>query len=303
MANFSILSYEFRTIKEPQDMTLFPRRTSEEEQEIFSHKQDYFDRFFKPDNLPSHFERNGRFYRVKLLWHFNGIIVFQMERRGSFKQRIDFKVKKIQNDPWVDIVIDNRKERQLIAVRKNTAVFKPHTVAAILEANISKWLKKECGLEVEIKAQYHSKVFWNLYNKYEKTHGIQSLLFKFPFPNKDWLSEDIKKWQSFGKERNGATRIGLEAAKNEKLYFTKNKENDDIVNAFSGTGHDIVIKPVRHKVIHVAKEMNPVEQEMDERTFNKVFSSEASSSLFEKNDTAAYERAGEFLNKCQQYYD
>ena len=46
MARFTILSYEFRTVQDPYDNSLFPTRTDEEKEEIFAHKQDYFDEFF-----------------------------------------------------------------------------------------------------------------------------------------------------------------------------------------------------------------------------------------------------------------
>ena len=304
MARFTLLSYEFRGINPPQMPELFETRTQEEIKENFNKKQDLFALFFEQGTFPDMFEFKGRFYHVRLVWNYNGIIVFQMEKRGWTKQAIDFHHNKIPNNTWIDIIVDNRYQQQLIAVRKNTSMFKyMNTVALILQENFSKWMEANYGLEVTVKLQYRSKVFWDIYKRFNKVHGIEKLQFNFPFPNKDWISENIEGLMRFGKDRNAATRLGLEAAKNESVYFEENDENKKLVNACSGTGADVIIKPKSHRVIHVVKEMNPIEQEMSEGTLQKVLATSAQQSIFEENDLTPYLKAAEFFNKCQQYYE
>lgn len=303
MARFTILSYEFRTVQDPYDNSLFPTRTDEEKEEILAHKQDYFDEFFKQENFPELFVYSGRHYRVQLLWKYNGIIVFQMEKQGWYNQSIDFQNNKIPDNRWLDIIIDNRAQQQFIAVRKNSTVFKPYTVAKILEENFSNWLTPNYGLEVSVKTQYQSKVFWDIYDKFNKVHGIERLQFNFPFPNKDWISENIEGLMQFGKARNGATRLGLEAAKGEKLYFEKNEDNEKLVNTCSGTGVDVLIKPREHRVIHVVKEMNPIEHEISDGALQKVLRPTADTPVEDEIVFTAYQKAGEFLNKFKQYYE
>lgn len=304
MAKFTMLSYEFRTVQDPYDNSLFPKRTQEEKDEIFAHKQEYFDEFFRPENFPKVFLYTGRNYRVQLLWNYNNIIVFQMEKRGWYNQSIDFHNNQIPDNRWLDIIIDNRAQRQFIAVRKNASVFKkPNTVAKIIEENVTAWLNEKCGLEVSVKSQYHSKAFWDIYDKYNKWNGIERLQFNFPFPNKDWISENIEELMLFGKARNGATRLGIEAAKNEKLFFEKNEDNQKLVNTCSGTGVDVLIKPKNHRVIHVVKEMNPVEKEMSDGALKKILAPNPQTPVEDERVLLAYQRAGEFLNKCEQYYE
>lgn len=308
MARFVMLSYEFRQVQarnnQSSQQTLFPAIDNNVIDENFKRKQELFARFFHPDNFPQVFEYKNRYYRVGLLWQYNGIIVFQLEKQGWHKQSLDFQRKKIPDNPWIDIIVDNRHECQLIAVRKNTTAFKyQNTVAEILSENFTAFMLKNYGLTVSVRRQYHSRVFWDLYSNYYKTNGIEKLQFNLPFPNKDWMTEKIEELKQFGKKRNGAVRLGLEAAKGEALYFEDNEENKSLVNACSGTGVDILMKPKNHRMIHVVKEMNPVEQEMSDSTLQKVLSPDAQRSLFEDNDLTAYTRTAEFLNKCQQYYE
>lgn len=307
MARFTLLSYEFRgvqTAAQQGEPELFETLSKSEIEANFEKKQELFGLFFDTEHFPQTFEFNGRYYNVNLVWNYNDIIVFQMEKKGWTNQALNFKNKKIPNNPWIDIIVDNRYQQQLIAVRKNTTMFKyVNTVAKILEANFSAWMTRRYGLEVSVKQQYRSKVFWDIYKRFDKSHHIEKLEFKFPFPNKDWISEQIERWMQFGKARNGATRLGLEAEKNESLYFEENEENKAVVNACSGTGADVIIKPKNHRAIHVVKEMNPIEQEMSDSTLEKVLDASAQQSIFEENDLTPYLKAGEFLNKCKQYYE
>ena len=304
MARFTLLSYEFRRTNPPQTLELFETRKQEEIDENFQKKQELFGLFFEQGTFPDMFEFKGRFYHVQLVWNYNDIIVFQMEKRGWTKQAINFHHNKIPNNPWIDIIVDNREQQQLIAVRKNTSMFKyMNTVAQILQENFSKWMEAHYGLEVTVKQQYRSKVFWDLYNQFNKKYGVEKIQFNFPFPNKDWISENIEGLMQFGKARNAATRLGLEAAKNESVYFEENEENKKLVNACSGTGADVIIKPKSHRIIHVVKEMNPIEQEMSDGNLQKVLATSAQQSIFEENDLTPYLKAAEFLNKCQQYYE
>lgn len=307
MARFILLSYEFRGIRptpQSRELELFPEYAPKVVDENFDKKQELFGNFFQEGNFPETFFYRGRFYNVNLVWNYNGIIVFQMERRGWTKQALNFHNNKIPNNPWIDIIVDNRNQQQFIAVRKNTKMFKyVHTVAQILEENFTNWMTKNYGLEVSVKLQYRSKVFWDIFNRYNKSHHIERLQFNFPFPNKDWISENIEGLMQFGKERNGATRLGLEAAKDECLYFEETEENKKLVNACSGTGADVLIKPKNHGVIHVIKEMNPVEQDMGDGTLQKVLDTSAKQNIFEENDLTPYLKAAEFLNKCKQFYE
>lgn len=304
MARFTLLSYEFRRTNPPQTLELFETRKQEEIDENFQKKQELFGLFFEQGTFPDMFEFKGRFYHVQLVWNYNDIIVFQMEKRGWTKQAIDFHHNKIPNNPWIDIIVDNREQQQLIAVRKNTSMFKyMNTVVQILQENFSKWMEAHYGLEVTVKQQYRSKVFWDLYNQFNKKYGVEKIQFNFPFPNKDWISENIEGLMQFGKARNAATRLGLEAAKNESVYFEENEENKKLVNACSGTGADVIIKPKSHRIIHVVKEMNPIEHEMSDGNLQKVLATSAQQSIFEENDLTPYLKAAEFLNKCQQYYE
>ncbi len=304
MAKFTLLSYEFRRIIPSQIPELFETRKQEEVDENFNKKQELFGLFFERGTFPDVFEFKGRYYHVQLVWNYNGIIVFQMEKRGWTKQAIDFHHNRIPNNPWIVIIVDNRDQQQLIAVRKNTTMFKyMNTVAQILQENFTRWMDANYGLEVTVKQQYRSKVFWDIYKRFNKVNGIEKLQFNFPFPNKDWISENIEGLMQFGKARNAATRLGLEAAKNENVYFEENEENKKLVNACSGTGADVIIKPKNHRVIHVVKEMNPIEQEMSEGNLQKVLATSAQQSIFEENDLTPYLKAAEFLNKCLQYYE
>ena len=178
-----------------------------------------------------------------------------------------------------------------------------NTVAKILEGNFTAWMKERFGLEVSVKPQYRSQQFWDIFKKFSQRGNIERIQFNFPFPNKDWISENIEGLMQFAKERNGAMRLGLEAAKDESIYFDENEANKKLVDTCSGTGSDVIIKPKKHRMIHVAKEVEPVEQEMSDASLARVLDSSAQQSIFEDNNLAPYMKATEFFNKCHQYYE
>lgn len=95
MARFVMLSYEFRQVQarnnQSSQQTLFPVIDNNVIDENFKRKQELFAKFFLPENFPQMFEYKNRYYRVGLLWQYNGIIVFQLEKQGWHKQSLDFQ--------------------------------------------------------------------------------------------------------------------------------------------------------------------------------------------------------------------
>lgn len=294
MNSFVLYSYEFKGIKVPESPIDFPNLETIKVEDSVAKKQEIFGSFFQNDNFQEYFKMKNKSYRCRLAWHYNNVIVMQIECKHQRKKSENFVDKIEDNYPWCYVIIDNRKDIQHITVQKNASAFSnTDTVAKIIEYTINAWLLK-FRLCITIKPKYSSKVFWNLLEKY-KVWGIKRIVFKFAYPNVDWATQRIRELKDFAHQSNGAVRLGVEAADNEFLDFKPTKKNKDMVNVCSGTGEDIEIKPKGLKTIHTSKEMNPIEVVMKDSTLKKIDTDD----LFD----GKYEQTTEFLNKCKPYYD
>ena len=294
MNSFILYSYEFKGIKVPNTPIDFPGWETINVDESVANKQEIFGSFFQDDNFQEYFKLKNKSYHCRLAWHYNNVIVMQIECKHKRKKSENFVDKIEDNYPWCYVIIDNRKDIQHITIQKNTTAFSnTDTVAKIIEYTLNAWLIKY-RLSITVKPKYRSKIFWDLLDKY-KAFGIKRITFKFAYPNVDWATKRIKELKDFANQSNGAVRLGVEAAKNELLDFLPTAKNKAMVDVCSGTGEDIEIKPNGLKVVHTSKEMNPIEIKMDPSLLSSIDTND----LFD----GKYEKTAEFLNKCKPYYD
>ena len=294
MNSFILYSYEFKGIKVPETPIDFPGWETIDVEESVAKKQEIFGSFFQEDNFQEYFKLKNKTYHCRLAWHYNNVIVMQIECKHKRKKSENFVDKIEDNYPWCYIIIDNRKDIQHITIQKNTAAFsKTDTVAKIIEYTLNAWLIKY-RLNITVKPKYRSKIFWDLLDKY-KAFGIKRITFKFAYPNVDWATKKIRELKDFASQSNGAVRLGVEAAKNELLDFEPTTKNKAMVDVCSGTGEDIEIKPNGLKAVHTSKEMNPIEVKMEPSLLSSIDTDD----LFD----GKYEKTAEFLNTCKPFYD
>ena len=295
MTSFTIYSYAFKGLYE------FDPVSGEEElahvnvNESVAQKQQLFESFFDNADSYARFVRKRRSYGCQLLWRAHNIIALRIENRRTIKRDINFQTDEIETFPWVVVIIDNRKDIQHIAILNRPKAFSnPNTVADIMQETFNIYLR-QFRLTISINPQYRAHDFWNLLEQY-RPWGIKRIQFNFAFPNKDWATEMMGELAELSKNANGDAQLGFEARKDETLTFQPNvPKNRELVNAATGTGQDILIKPINHKTIHTQKELCPVERTMKDRTFKALEENKYTQEVHRQVET--------FCNACLPYYD
>ena len=297
MALFTLFAYEFKG-----QYQLDPDLFDEELEKVdvdnsVAHKQDIFESFFSVDNFPEYFFYKKRRFGCQMLWKSQNIIAMRLENKKTLKRDIKFQTDELDNYPWVTIIIDNRPNKQHIAILKRPKAFSTSTfVAKIMQETLNAFLH-QFRLTITIAHQYHSRVFWETLKKY-RPWGIRRIQFNFAYPNLDWATEMIGQLGTFAVNANGDVQLAAEAKNDEVITFDEDKqENRDLVNVCSGTGQDIIIKAKGRPAFHTAKENNPVEVAPKQDDFVKKLEENQSDYQSIVQDTM------KFCEACQKYYD
>lgn len=296
MALFTLFAYEFKG-----QYQLEPDLFDEELEKVdvnhsVAHKQELFESFFDVKNFPEYFFYKSRRFGCQMLWRSQNIIAMRLENKKIIKRDIKFQTDELDNYPWVTIIIDNRPNKQHIAILKRPKAFSSSTyVAKIMQESFNAFLR-QFRLHIEIAQQYHSRVFWDTIKKY-RPWGITRIQFNFAYPNLDWATDMIGQLGTFAVNANGDVQLAAEAKKNEVITFDEGKqENRDLVNVCSGTGQDIIIKAKGRPAFHTAKSQNPVE--IAPRKDDYVKKLEENTSF-----QSVLQDTVNFCDVCQKYYD
>ena len=71
-------------------------------------------------------------YGSKVVWENNGLVILMISNpRKTITKHENFRKRKEKDEPWCHVLIDNRYDREFIAIEKNTAFSSPDFVAAI----------------------------------------------------------------------------------------------------------------------------------------------------------------------------
>ena len=108
----------------------------------------------------------------------DGIIVMRLANTTTQVHEKDFNRWTEEDNPSLFVIIDNRKDKQIIAIENRAQAFSDtETVAHIMEETFNRrlWSKR---LQVQINAKYRTREFWDVVSEYDQ--GIASVTFKFP---------------------------------------------------------------------------------------------------------------------------
>lgn len=307
MAKFVIYSYKLHLTPDGMMGSLFSDEDTLSPQEALEKKQELFQKILDKDiskerpfvcvRKSGRGVRKPKEYTSQILWTRDDITFMQIENKKDRLEHKDFKKIKGEDYPWCNIIIDNRKDIQHIAIQSNSAFSNTDVVAGILMDSFNDRLLSYY-LQTEIDAMYQSRAFWSVIERY-KNEGIQMIQFDFDFPNLPWASDALKQLNEGAKQLGARPSAKFTAPKGGRLLVDnedKDAELEEYTRACSGTGADILVKPNNNALVHCK---NDKEQRVQKPLADEILELTGEKDLL----GTQYEYIKEFTNNIQRYYD
>ena len=263
-ANFHIFTYMFRPVNEsPSDLfadefkTVDVKDSINRKQEILANILDDFASQSSGENTQHFTYGNDDFYH-KVYIQRGGIYVMRIANNKQTKMERNFDVTYEEDNPSCVVIIDNRNDRQIIAIESNKAFNNVGKVAAIIQTTWRLCLIKH-RLTVDIGAKYHVAEFWNINKVYAESQGIDYVVFPFAYPNLPAVSDLMGNlMKEVAKNTNSEPTLKLKGQNNESVRLS---ENDlmivNAIKACAASGRPILIKP-RNMTVKKVGMKNPV---------------------------------------------
>ena len=241
MIRFTIYTYLFKPINEPQEPDMFSPEVNPEES--MERKLEIFGDFFKADSSLKFHRGNQRFDHL-ILGQREGIIVMQIANNTQQVHEKKFNRWTEEDHPSLYVMIDNRTDgKQVIAIENRPQAFsETKTVAKIMEESFNRHLQAQ-RLQLQINAKYHTHEFWDVVSQYE--NGIASVTFKFPYPNLPEITDMVGDFYTdLALRTNSEPKTTLTSPPKEKMVL----EQGDIIieqmiKAASASGKLIMMRP------------------------------------------------------------
>ena len=189
MAEYILYRYQFSPIQS-NVQSMFPAETENmSDEDLMQNKQTIFASLFDED-VELKFKKGKKFYNHKMLFCQGGFFVFKIANDKSVNLEENFTKCKHDYSPSCNVIIDNRKDIQIIAVEEKKNVFKSTDVASsILQDTFSKYLQSY-RLSIDIRRIYDETDFWTIVAG--NRDSIEKVRFRFSYPNLPALNKNIK---------------------------------------------------------------------------------------------------------------
>lgn len=240
MIRFTIYTYQFKPINAPIELNMF-EPTVDVEQSM-ERKQEIFGSFFKY-NSKLKFKSNNQNYDYYVVAQHKGIIVMKLANNSKLVHEADFNRWEEDDHPSLYVIIDNRQDKQIMAIENRQQAFSDtNTVARIIQEGTEKMLL-DYGLEISIAAKFHTHEFWDV--EAECQEGVASVKFKFPYPNLPVISDLVgEHYKEVAKSTNSEPTTILTARPNERLTLTQGDPLvENMISAASASGKLIMMRP------------------------------------------------------------
>lgn len=237
MALYIVYSYQFSPKFDGQ-RKLFSEYDSQEE--VWENKQEIFGKLFNSDlvfNYRSH--RHGH----EVLFKENSIILLKLANNKQIVQESSFKTRKLEHNPSCNILIDNRKNVQIIYIEKSGYAFSDtNVIAHILENTFNKYLSGY-GLTISINHLYKTQEFWDIIDN-AKT-GVKMIRFSLQYPNLPAIRQKMGEMLAEASRsiKSKETKVEFNAGDGESLEITKDNEKVvEMVDASAASGKKITLR-------------------------------------------------------------
>ena len=270
MMRFTIYSYLFKPINEPFQPELFSPDVDADES--MDRKLEIFSNFFKGDQQIRFHRGNQRFDHL-VVAEANGVIVLQIANNTQQVHEQKFNRWTEEDHPSLFVLIDNRTDRQVIAIENRTLAFSDtQTVANILEESFNRRLYRH-RLQLQVNAKYHAHEFWDVVSQYEQ--GIASVTFKFPYPNMPAISDMVGEFYTdLARRTNSEPKTTLTTPKTERMRLEPDDEIlQQMIKAASASGKLIMMRPKGAQKWRRIGLETPVQEELSEmvlKGFNQL---------------------------------
>ena len=248
MIRFTIYTYLFKPINEPTEKDMFSPEVKVDES--LAQKQELLGELFKAESkLRFSRSRNNGDGESKQFEHLivaqsDGIIIMRLANTTQQVHEKDFnRWTEEEDNPSLYVIIDNRKDKQIIAIENRPQAFsETQTVAHIMEETFNRrlWSKR---LQVQINAKYRTREFWDVVSEYDQ--GIASVTFKFPYPNLPEISDMVGEYYTeLARRTNTEPKTTITAPPKEKAILQKGDLIlESMIKAASASGKVIMMRP------------------------------------------------------------
>ena len=242
MSKYILYRYQFSPIQS-NVQSMFPVEAENmSDEELMQKKQVLFASLFD-ENVELKFKKGNKFYNHKILFCQGGFFVFKIANDKSVNLEENFTKCKHEYSPSCNVIIDNRKDVQIIAVEEKKNVFKStDVVSSILQDTFSKYLQSY-RLSIDIRRIYDETDFWTIVAG--NRDSIEKVRFRFSYPNLPALNKNVKEAiaEVAKSTASGNTEFTLEAQKGYSLNVSKKDSNlSSLVQMSADGGEEIKIK-------------------------------------------------------------
>ena len=242
MAKYILYRYQFSPIQS-NVRPLFPGDVADvSDEELMQKKQTLFASLFDGD-VELNFKKGNKLYNHKKLFCQGGFFVFKIANDKSVNLEENFTKCKHEYAPSCNVVIDNRKDVQVIAIEEKKTVFKStDVVASILQDTFSKYLQLY-RLTIDVRRIYDETDFWTVVA--DNHDSIEKVRFRFSYPNLPALNKNVKEAiaEVAKSTASGNSEFTLEAQKGANLNISEDDANvTSLVQMSADGGEEIKIK-------------------------------------------------------------
>ena len=300
MAKFQIYQYMFRPVMENQMGLPLEEFQAVNVQESLDKKQELLgsvlnDFACEKDEPKKYYQFDGETFKYRSFINQGDIYVMRIANNKKTKLEADFNVSELDNHPSCLVIIDNRKDRQIVAIERNAAFSKNSMVADILQNTFRlKLLSRR--LTLDIAGKFHTAEFWQVRNASMELKGIEYVDFPFAYPNLPAISDLVGEYfTDLAKRTNSEPTLHLQGQNHESV----NLDPEDIwvlkaIKACAASGKPILMKPKGSQVRKIGVE-SPVIEEIADVAVKDL----SSRDFFD----AKFNLIVEFLNKIKLVYE
>ena len=242
MSKYILYRYQFSPIQS-NVQSMFPVEAENmSDEELMQKKQVLFASLFD-ENVELKFKKGNKLYNYKMLFCQGGFFVFKIANDKSVNLEENFTKCKHEYSPSCNVIIDNRKDVQIIAVEEKKNVFKStDVVSSILQDTFSKYLQSY-RLSIDIRLKYEDTDFWTIVAV--NLDSIEKIHFRFSYPNLPALNKNVKEAiaEVAKSTASGNSEFTLEAQKGSSLNVSEEDTNlSSLVQMSADGGEEIKIK-------------------------------------------------------------
>lgn len=296
MLTFVIYTFQFAPVLHPIEGKEFTSEERASINESLKRKQEILGSYLD-EGFELEFRHGEDYYNHKWLARQDGIYVFRIANNKNTTVETDFVEQEVKNHPSCIVIIDNRNNRQVIAIQRTSKAWKKtNDVAAILQETFNTLLRPKYRIQLSIDAKYHTHEFWEVVSSFRK--GIKKVTFTFPYPNLPQISDLVGDfYHQVALETDSEPSTTLTALPNQTTVKLDKKSLllANMIDACAASGKPIRITPVGSKEIHLGED-GLVEEKMSDVVLKN---------FADKHDLskAKWDIIVEFLNHVKLVYE